>query len=111
MSLWDWYSQQQGWSLSQPALPTMGSFAWPTELGVQPSLQAGTCSLSGSLMPQLNSLANQGRCILAFRQQQGSPRSSGGVQDGKQQPHSNATVYLRLMLDLNTGEMHHECLD
>lgn len=110
LSLWDWYSQQQGWLLSQPALPTVGSFAWPTELQANPSLQSDTCSLSGNLIPELSNLKDQGQCVLAFQPKQGSPIGPDGMQDSKRQPHSSAAVYLRLMLDLNTGNIHHQCL-
>lgn len=101
LSLWDWYSQQQGWSLSQPALPTVGSFAWPTELQANPSLPADTCSLSGNLIPNLSNLAEQDRCIIIFQPQQGSPDDMRG---SKGQPQGSDAVYLRLMLDLNTGK-------
>lgn len=108
-SLWDWYSQHHGWSLAQPALPTVGSWAWPTQLQASLSLQAGTCSLTGSLL-QLNSLANEGASVLAFQLQQGSARAPGGVKGSMGKPDSSDAVYLRLMLDLNTGEMHYSCL-
>ena len=103
LSLWDLYSRQQGWLLSQPALPTVGSFTWPTKLQVSSSLQPDTCSLSGNLIPEINNLKGQGRCILAFQPQQGSSNGPGDMQDGKKRPHGSAAVYLRLMLDLNTG--------
>lgn len=109
-SLWDWYSQHHGWSLSQPALPTVGSWAWPTQLQASLSLQAGTCSLTGSLQ-QLNSLANEGASVLAFQLQQGNARRApGGVKGSIGKPHSGDAVYLRLMLDLKTGEVHFSCL-
>lgn len=107
LSLWDWYSQQQSWSLSQPALPTVGSFAWPAELQTNPSLQADTCSLSGNLIPDLSSLADQGRCVIAFQPQQGSPNGPDEMRGSKEQPQGSLDVYLRLMLDLNTGKGHH----
>lgn len=104
LSVWDWYSQQQGWSLSQPALPTVGSFAWPTELQTNSSLQADTCSLSGNLIPDLSVLADQGRCIITFQPQQGNPNGPDDMRGSTGQPQGSAAVYLRLMLDLNTGE-------
>lgn len=110
LSLWDWYSQQQGWALSQPALPIVGSFTWPTELQANPSLQSDTCSLSGNLIPELSNLKDQHRCVLAFQLKQGSPSDPDNVQDSKRQPHGSAAVYLRLMLDRNTGNIHHQCL-
>ena len=104
LSLWDWYNQQQGWSLSQPALPTVGSFAWPAELQTNSSLQADTCSLSGNLIPDLGSLADQDRCILAFQSRQGSPSGPDDMRGSTGQPQGSPAVYLRLMLDLNTGK-------
>ena len=110
-SLWDWYSQHHGWSLSQPALPTVGSWALPAQVQASSSLQAGACSLTGSLQ-QLNSLANEGASVLPFQLQQGNLQGPNGSNDRheRRKSHSSSAVYLRLMLDLNTGEVHYSLL-
>ena len=104
LSLWDWYTRQQGWSLSQPALPLLGSFAWPTKLQPNASLQAGTCSLSHKSIGAANSLTDP-YSLLVFQSQQCASWGSDDAQQSTRQPSGTTAVYLRLMLDLNTGKL------
>ena len=101
--LWDWYSRQQGWSLSQPVLPLLGSFAWPAKLHPDASMQAGTCSLSHNLIHRPNSLTDP-YSLLVFQPQPYVSLGSDVVQQSTKQPSGKTAVYLRLMLDMNTGK-------
>ena len=103
-SLWDWYSMQQNWSLSQPPLPALGSFVLPARLQSHSALQAGDCSLSGSLFQGVANLADSDTFLLAYKTQQ-HPHQ---IQNDNRHADSKTAVYLRLMLDLNTGK-HHCC--
>ena len=112
LSLWDWYSNQQGWSLSLPPLPTFGSFVWAASVQPNAALGPGNVCLSGNLIKSI------GGCSLAvYDSGRIETHQDVQVQTGQKEA-SKQIVYLRMMLDQNTGDtksasklpsLHEEC--
>ncbi|KAL0025898.1 hypothetical protein WJX77_000494 [Trebouxia sp. C0004] len=97
LSLWEWYSRQQGWSLSKAPLPLLGSYVWPARVQPDAALVVGTCCLSGNLIKGLHSLG-QDSCLGLYKASQPVALQAGVEKQGSKQ-----IVYMRLMLDQNTG--------
>lgn len=98
LSLWEWYSRQQGWSLSMAPLPSLGSYVWPARVQPDAALAPGTCCMFGNLIKGLHSLG-QDCCLGLYKASQPVALQAGGQKQGSKQ-----IVYMRLMLDQNTGE-------
>ena len=79
-------------------LPNLGSYVWPARVQPDAAFASGTCCLSGSLIKGLHSLG-QDYCLGLYKASQ-----PVALQAGSQKPGSKHIVYMRLMLDQNTGE-------
>ncbi|DBA80088.1 TPA: hypothetical protein ACH3X2_007576 [Trebouxia sp. C0005] len=97
LSLWEWYSRQQGWSLSMAPLPSLGSYVWAARVQPETALVPGTCCLSGNLIKGLHNVG-QDCCLRMYKASQPT-----GLQEGGQKQGSKQKVYMRLMLDQTTG--------
>ena len=97
LSLWDWYSQQQRWSLYPPPLSSIGSFALAAKLQSDADLSPGSSSLSGSLIRWLG-MSQQGGSV--------SVCQSDRTHAVTAQVDSKPVIYMRMMLDQNTGKQH-----
>lgn len=105
LSLWDWYSRQQGWSLSPVApLPTLGSFVWAAHVQPDAALRPDTCCLFGNVV---KAVADSGQdCSIVVydtSQAEVTPTQPGVMRDGSKGHSSKQVVYMRMLLDQNTG--------
>ena len=92
-SLWDWCSQQQGWSLSPTPLPNLGSFVLAAKVAPENLSGFGACRFSGNAAGLLGNNRPH-LAVFKLNTAQSTAQAAG-----------KAVVHMRMMLDENTGAL------